>query len=68
MGAQTTSMGVVLAPVWWAGPLFGLPGAAAGHVIGRAVASGREAEIREANIPTDEPHNEVELTGHVENE
>ena len=38
------------------------------NIIGRAVASGRAADNPEVRIPTDEPLNEVELTGHVENE
>ena len=65
-GVQTTSMAGMFYPVWWAMPLFGLPGAMAGHVSGRMIAARREAEIRKADHVDEVPAGQVKLTGHIE--
>ena len=50
VGAETASIAGMVMPVWWAMPVLGVGGAAAGHVTGRLVAAHRAAEI-EATAP-----------------
>jgi len=48
VGAETASIAGPIMPVWWAMPILGLGGAAAGHVTGRMVAAHRANQIDKA--------------------
>ncbi len=45
VGAESVSIAGIAMPVWWAVPILGVGGAAAGHVTGRMVAAHRATEI-----------------------
>ena len=45
VGAESASIAGLVMPVWWAMPILGVGGAAAGHVTGRMVAAHRATEI-----------------------
>jgi hypothetical protein len=45
VGAETASIAGPVMPVWWAMPILGMGGAAAGHVTGRMVAAHRASQI-----------------------
>jgi hypothetical protein len=45
VGAETASLAGPVVPVWWAMPLLGVGGAAAGHVTGRMAAAHRASQI-----------------------
>lgn len=51
MGAETASIAGPVMPVWWAMPILGVGGAAAGHVTGRMVAAHRASQIGAALEP-----------------
>jgi hypothetical protein len=49
VGAETASIAGPVMPIWWAMPILGLGGAAAGHVTGRMVAAHRANQIDQAS-------------------
>ncbi|HEY1785423.1 MAG TPA: hypothetical protein VGG30_07730, partial [Pirellulales bacterium] len=49
VGAETASIAGPVMPVWWAMPILGMGGAAAGHVTGRMVAAHRASQIEKAS-------------------
>ena len=57
VGAETASIAGPVMPVWWAMPILGVGGAAAGHVTGRMVAAHRAMQI-EAAVPSESPTGE----------
>lgn len=58
------SVGAVV-PFWWAGPVLGLSGAAAGTVAAKAVIAKRDAE-REHDLAPEVPQDEVQQVSYVE--
>ena len=54
-----------LVPFWWAGPILGLSGAAAGTVAAKAVIAKRDAE-REHDLAPELPQDEVQQASYNE--
>ncbi len=54
-GSQAATLGMPFFGEWWLGPVLGLGGGAAGHVVGRAVIKHREKELSAtaASVPAD---------------
>ena len=58
IGMESSTMAILLLPVWWEGALVGLGGSAIGHLAGRYVESQRQLERDDAKEQTDQIANE----------